>query len=223
MAEVNPRTLFLEILSNDFHPILKRLGFEGKGQKYKRIKEEVVEFLEIEGSKWDGVCYVEMGIFPLMFLDTPWEDKKISDAKKITFADCPIHFRLKSKSGSDSWSYGKGDDSQAKESVKRLVQAYSENGEPIFQRADSLSKLSNCYFETAINAYSKIEDFGIFNTNIPPLMAQVHFHLGNLDLAVKFLRGGIEYFQKEPNAWRFKESIDKLQSAISEIEKIRQM
>jgi hypothetical protein len=82
---------FREQLKRKLAPLLRGHGFSGSGVNFRRHVGDVIQVLNIQGSRYGGSCCVNLAVH-LTFLPTVLGDPP--DAKKITESLCEFRKRL---------------------------------------------------------------------------------------------------------------------------------
>jgi len=112
------RDEFFQNVKELFAPRLREVGFTGSGQHFRRAGGDVLHGLTFHGNKYGGSCFVELGMH-LTFL--PDANGEMIDPKRFTEIYGEFRWRL------GEWNYAGG-----RASVERMVDAYFQRGEPVF-------------------------------------------------------------------------------------------
>jgi hypothetical protein len=80
-------------------PELRLDGFAGSGRTFRRLRDEWVQVLNIQGSRYGGAFAINLAIHPLAIPDCR---EQVPDPKKITQELCEFRRRL-SEAGADHW------------------------------------------------------------------------------------------------------------------------
>jgi len=125
---------FKEQLRERLSPVLRKGGFRGTGQRYRRAEGEMLHAVTIQGARAGGSCCVELGIH-LRFLPSP--SGRPVDASKLTSYDCEWRTRLaRPGQGNTWWDYG-GTLGAARASVADLVATFEAVALPLFGQFES--------------------------------------------------------------------------------------
>ena len=53
---------FYSYLKNEFGPQHREIGFKGSGSHFRRVNDEVIHCINIQGNKHGGSCAVNLGL-----------------------------------------------------------------------------------------------------------------------------------------------------------------
>src|SRR5688572_8491753 len=129
MSSTSPR---LETsLRSHLLPHLKADGFAGSGRTFRRVINDWIQVVNVQGSHSGGQFAINMGLQPLRVPDVLGNDP---DPKKITEPSCEFRRRL-TESGADQW--WKHDPTQASmdPAVIAAAELYVRVGRPLLNRA----------------------------------------------------------------------------------------
>jgi hypothetical protein len=176
-------------LKEKLAPILRAQGFLGSGITFRRQVGEVLQVLNVQGSRHGDSCCVNLGMH-LAFLPTVLGDP--ADPKRITESLCEFRRRLSPVGESDHWWRYGADAGEASRSVENLVDLVRTVALPHFE-----------YFRDFPGAFEGITpttiasgDFRTLPGNVTAargalVMARIATHLGNRDRAREFAEVGL--------------------------------
>lgn len=129
---------FHAVLKAEFGPKLREIGFKGSGQNYRRLTEDVIHAINIQGNRWGGSCTVNLGIHVTFLPDTLNE---VRDPATYNVINCEFNRRIADDSTSDGWwSYG-DTIAAAESSARSLIRTFLVQGEPYFQHYSTVSAI----------------------------------------------------------------------------------
>jgi len=128
------RTVFLKLLAQKLHPVLKAEGFEGTGQTLRRIDGPMIHVFNVQGASGGKKCYLNLGAH-LDFLPTEGGGSVAPDATEESH--CVFRDRLEPPPahGSD-WAYGQTKE-EAEANVDLIVREWAGAGRAFFARYGS--------------------------------------------------------------------------------------
>ncbi len=112
-----------------FAPVARAAGFGGSGSTFRRIDGDLIQIVNLQGSSWGHLFYLNLGIHPLIGCD--------GDPRKISANQCLLSRRLVEDGARDGWRYT--DDpasmiaaaqSAAREFVDRALPLFAEQSGP---------------------------------------------------------------------------------------------
>lgn len=131
---------FYNELNKSFFPLLRKVGFKGSGNHFRRIRHSIVNTIWIQNNKYGGSCCINLGIhttsLPIVLAsDVPPE------LKSIKTHDCFLVKRLSPAGKTDNWWKFKGNFlfGNVKKSVEHLSSIYFSQGEEHFNKFKELS------------------------------------------------------------------------------------
>lgn len=204
MQNMKAKETFFNCLKTEFAPKLRKLGFTGSGQNFRRIQNEVIHTLNIQINKYGGSCCVNLGLH-LTFLPIAGGTQLVVP-QKLQATSCEFRWRLTPPDFTDYWwAYeenefahlpfgmegGKGHGPQEK--ARHLVTTYEMYGEPQFQALMTIEAVANLFPPEAIGSGERLSPLYAFTPTRGALtMARIHRYLGNKDLARQFARQGLQ-------------------------------
>ena len=181
---------FFALVRDRFAPELRSLGFKGSGQNFRRIQDDLINTVNIQGNKYGGSVAVNLGVH-LVFLPVDWCDE-MPDPSKIKEVNCVFRDRLAPGNRSDYWWKYEGLFRSPVERVEHMLSTFLKYGEPKFQKFDSVEKVAGMYTPEEIDAGSDLCAFGwISPVGAALVMAEVNHHLSRSDTAKEFARVGL--------------------------------
>jgi hypothetical protein len=123
---------FHHLLKHDLSPLLRAEGFKGSGNTFRRIKDEVIHVVNIQGSRYGGQCCVNLGLH-YSFLPTAG-GRPVTDPKKLKEYECEFRDRVHDAQESDHWwTYG-ATQAESEASVANLIDMYRRWGTTFFTK-----------------------------------------------------------------------------------------
>ncbi len=180
---------FREELKRRLAPLLRAHDFSGSGATFRRRIGDVIQVLNIQGSRHGGSCCVNLGMH-FAFLPTVLGDPP--DPKKITESLCEFRKRLAPVGESDYWwEYG-SNVQEAARSVDRLVELTERIALPHFERFRDFPG----FFEKITPQIIRSGDFRMLPGNVTAargalVMARIAAHVGEQNRAREFAEVGL--------------------------------
>ena len=151
-------------LKTDFAPKLRGVGFIGSGSNFRRLRNDVIHVLNIQGSKYGESSCVNLCIHPSCL---PIEHtQELPDPKKLKEYECVFRSRLAPASGVDKWWKYNGIFTSPKRSVDDLVTTYFKYGESYLDRYSSVKNILEELSIDKLRANKSIEALG-WDISIP--------------------------------------------------------
>ena len=186
---------FFGLIRDEFAPELRSLGFKGSGQNFRRMRDDVVNTINIQGNKYGGSVAVNLGLH-LTFLPVCWSGE-VPDMSKIREVDCEFRNRLAPKGRTDYWWKYDGLFHVPSKKVAHLMSTYKNRGEAQFKEFDSVEKIANMLRPNEITTDGSLKLFGYVTAVRGALvMARVNRHIGKLELAREFAQAGLRNLGK---------------------------
>ena len=112
-----------------FAPVIRRAGFKGSGQNFRRAAGDFVQVVNLQGSRGGGKFAVNLGLQPLAIPDVAG---RVVDPAAIKECECEFRGRLTETGADQWWSYSttKASIEGAALSAARLFEAI---GLPLFE------------------------------------------------------------------------------------------
>ena len=101
VSNLNPS--LAKAIQSQFAPALRRDGFSGTSQRYRRLVGGQCQVVEVQGSRHGGKFAVNMGIQPMSVPLLSGEEPK---PKRIREMECLFRRRLAMQRGDQWWNYG---------------------------------------------------------------------------------------------------------------------
>ncbi len=188
---MDKKTTFFNILKQEFSPNLRKVGFKGSGQYFRRIRKEVVNVLNIQVNRYGGSCAVNLGLH-LAFLPMSSIDER-PNLEKIKEYECEFRTRLSPNKKSDYWWKYDGFLGSPEKKARHLIDTYFKYGETLFSNFDSLEKIAAMFTIDDFERNDLLYVFGATTIQRGALtMARVHCHLGNNSKAKAFANLGLK-------------------------------
>ncbi len=182
---------FFDIVKKEFAPALRDVGFKGSGQNFRRVQDEVINVVNIQGNKYGGSCAVNLGLH-LTFLPLNWTDQ-LPDIKRIKAYDCEFRMRLAPRYRNDYWwKFGSWLHTPTKK-ARHLINVYFQYGEPRFKRFNTVEKIVSMLSIDDIKTKCITNPFGTVAVQRGALtMARIYQHRGKVSRAKEFAKAGLD-------------------------------
>lgn len=185
------REEFRRILDREFTPLLKERGFSGRRPNWRRVRDPFIDCVNLQHSKWHDKCCVNLGLH-LTFVPV-LATGELPDADKLTVVECAFDDRLNRRDrwpqiwetwwGPDKWWSYRNPQKNAQE----LIDYFSTHAEGFFKRfSDFPTPFIDVSLEKADLYPQRFSPGRLF------VLAHVHLHLRQGDLAKRFAAMGIE-------------------------------
>jgi hypothetical protein len=191
---MDDKKVFYKLLREDLYPKLRKCGFKGSGQHFKRVDGDVIHAINIQNDKYGGSCCLNLGLH-LSFLPIAWPQGQMPELDKIKEVDCSFRKRLTPKEKSDYWWKFKGSGlfSSKSETVEHLVSTYFEEGETEFEKYDTVDKVASMIPMNRIESDEYIQVFGgVVPVHGALTMARINKHLNRVKLCRDYARLGLK-------------------------------
>lgn len=181
-----------------FAPRLRETGFKGSGRTYRRIRDDLIEIVDVQGSRYGGMFAINLAIHPcgVQSLSEGATEKSIKEY------ECAFRRRLSADRGDHWWGTGATQESMD-QAVQEAALVYQEHGAPLFDRIGGPNTL--LLNITADSLASGDYDFAGFNL-APTLTALIlmrwRLHQGRIteakELALSALKDARDDFYWRP-------------------------
>lgn len=188
---MNDYEYFHHLLKRDFSPLLRAEGFKGSGTTFRRIKNEIIHVVNIQGSRYGGQCCVNLCVH-LSFLPIPGMDLLI-DPKKVKEYECRFRSRLH-EPGEDEhwWSYGTTE-AEAEAGLANLIATYRRCAALFFNKFEPFPEV----FERITPAEIDARDFSRLPAwpwgGLELTLALIMKHLGHFEKCRQFAEVGLRH------------------------------
>ncbi|MGN6422379.1 MAG: DUF4304 domain-containing protein [Asticcacaulis sp.] len=85
-------------------PVLRAEGFRGSGRTFRRVANDFVCIVNVQGSRYGGQFAINLGLHPLALAGVV-PSRKAIDLKKMSEYDCVFRRRLSSDGADKWWTY----------------------------------------------------------------------------------------------------------------------
>jgi hypothetical protein len=109
-------------------PVLRGEGFKGSGRNYRRVVGDLIQALNVQGSRYDGQFAINMGIQPIAIPDVLGSQV---EPMKMTEPYCEFRRRLSETGGDQWWSHTDTQESMD-QAVKVATSVYANVGRALF-------------------------------------------------------------------------------------------
>lgn len=193
-----PKYFSIPHTSASLTPVLLADGFAAQHNGWMRLREPVINWLDVQARMAGGSCCVNLGVH-MTFLPPHHGSEGSTVASELRQADCDIFFRLTWEDELDHWWSYDADELAADD----LVACYEERGRPVFERYASFPQpfvdiTPDTFDDTALH-----ELLPLSKTGKILLLARLHDYLGNAQLAVRFSEMGLTVTPKFASGARF--------------------
>ena len=173
-------------IKDHLSPILKSDGFAGSGRTFRRVSGDLIQVIQVQGSRSGGKFAVNLGIQPLSIPDVLGN---APDARKIKEESCEFRRRLSGANRADQW----WDHTASKQSMDTAVQSaaavYASVGRRLFLEQTGseapLHRLTPAQFDSGQYSFS---GFGSTKVRMARALALMRQSVGNLVDASAFAR-----------------------------------
>jgi hypothetical protein len=166
-------------------PTLKSDGFFGSGRTFRRISEDLIHVVQVQGSRSGGKFAVNLGIQPRSIPDVVGNSP---DASKITEELCEFRRRLSEARSDQWWEYG-GSKESMDAAVRAAALVYATIGRRLFSELSGpkspLQTVTPAQFEAGQFRFS---GFGSNKFRMARSLALMRQSIGNMADANAFAR-----------------------------------
>jgi hypothetical protein len=183
---------FHQLLKRDLSPVLRAERFKGSGVTFRRINEDVIHVLNIQGSRYGGKCCVNLGLH-YSFLPTP-DGRPVTDPKKLHEYECEFRGRMHETQESDHWwTYG-ATEAESEAGVANLIDVYRRQGATFFKKFEPFPEVFDAITPAEIDAgdLSKLPA-AMTLVRAALTMARLMKHLGRSDRCRQFAEVGLRH------------------------------
>lgn len=190
MTPVESKALFQKCFKEIVVPVLKQDGFLGSGTTWRRVDGEVIQLLNLQGSRHGGECCVNLGIH-LTFLPIVGTGEMVQP-KTITEPECEFRNRLTQPRHADQWwTYGSCEQ-EAIDSCHSIAELYQTQGRSFFGR---LSVCPDDFLRVAPDQLSDDalvrELYGCSRVRLALALGRVAMRFGELQMARTYAEFGL--------------------------------
>ncbi|MBR0811922.1 DUF4304 domain-containing protein [Bradyrhizobium diazoefficiens] len=172
-------------IKDHLSPVLKGDGFLGSGRTFRRISEDLIHVVAVQGSRYGSKFAVNLGIQPRCIPDVVGNSP---DATKIREELCEFRRRL-SEATSDQWWEHEGSKESMDAAVQAAASAYKTIGRRLFSELSGpespLYKVTPGQFEAGQYSFS---GFGSTKVRMARSLALMRQSIGDLVDANAFAR-----------------------------------
>lgn len=122
-------------IKENLGPCLRSDGFVGSGRTFRKITEDFIFVLNVQGSRYGGQFAINLGVQPLCIPNVLGQEP---DKKKITEPLCEFRRRL-SKSGKDQWWTHDTTKESMDVAIKEATSVYCDIGRQSFSSFEGLN------------------------------------------------------------------------------------
>ncbi len=186
---------FLGVLKDEFGPRLREIGFKGSGQNFRRINNEIINIINVQGNKYGGSFAVNLGMH-LTFLPNNWSSE-LPDIKKLKAYECEFVMRLAPNNKADYWWKYEGIAVNPEKKARHLITTYFKYGEENFQAFKSLDDFIKIFTIERLkkDKYAgRLKDKSLVRGALT--MARIYEYIGQTQNAKIFANVGLENIGK---------------------------
>jgi hypothetical protein len=199
---------FHQLLKRDFAPLLRAEGFKGTGATFRRVKDDVIHVVNIQGSHYGDECCVNLGLH-FSFLPTAG-DSPLTNPAKLKDYECEFRDRVHEADESDHWwAYG-STEAEAQANAANLIDMYRRRGRLFFQGFEPFPDV----FERVTPAQIDAGDLSHLPAEMTLVraaltMARIMHHLGRSGRCRHFAQVGLRHLGR---AVGLKEELQRLRA-----------
>jgi hypothetical protein len=169
--------------------MLRAEGFTGSGRTFRRIRNDQIHVVNIQGSSYGGQFAVNLAIQPIEIPDVLGNDP---DSKKITESACEFRRRL-SESGADQW-WSYDDLTSLEKAMNNAAKVYETYGRPAFEAMSMQpSPLDTITLAQLSHGSVAFNGFGNTKVRLALILARLREAEGRIAEAVSFAVYGLEH------------------------------
>ncbi|CAN7300750.1 DUF4304 domain-containing protein [Acidovorax sp. LjRoot117] len=113
-----------------FAPLLRQEGFKGAGRTFRRVVDDTVHVVNVQGFYYGGRFAVNLGVQPL---GLPYTGGGTVDPKKVTHEKCEFRDRLAEGNSVGEWDHDGTSESMAA-AVTNAAGVFQRSGVPFFSQ-----------------------------------------------------------------------------------------
>jgi hypothetical protein len=183
---------FHQLLKRHFLPLLRSEGFKGSGATFRRVKDEVIHVVNVQGSRYGGQCCVNLGLHYSFFPTAG--GRPVNDPGKLKEYECEFRDRVREARESDHWWHYGATEAESEASVASLVKMYRRQGASFFKKFEPFPDV----FERITPAEIDAGDLSRFPTpttlvHAALTMARIMRHLRRPARCRQFARLGLRH------------------------------
>jgi hypothetical protein len=204
---VNAKEAFFDCLKTEFAPKIRSFGFKGSGLNFYRIRDEVIQVINIQVNKYRGSCCVNLGLH-LAFLPIAGGNL-LADPNKLRVTSCEFRWRLAPPGATDYWwEYEEGVAAHLPYAMEggrgtgpigkahHLIATYETYGGPRLQSVTTIEAIAHLFRPDDIGSGKPLPMYGYTHPRGALTMARIHKYLGNENLTKQFAKAGLENIGK---------------------------
>jgi hypothetical protein len=188
--KMDNRSTFHTELRQRFFPLLRERGFKGSGSSLRRLVEERIDVVGIQGSRYGGSCCINLGVH-FTFLPRSWTSDAI-DPFKLKDYECEFRTRLHYDSESDHWWAHGNTEQEAVLEVSHLSALFQERGYVFFDRFSLFPGFLGSITPKQIDS-GDYSDLCYTQVRSSLVMARIMKRLGNSELRKQFAQVGLRH------------------------------
>jgi hypothetical protein len=171
-------------------PRLKEDGFAGSGRTFRRVTNNLIQVLNVQGSRYGGQFAIDIGIQPQ---DIPDITGKRPDPKKITEPECEFR-RTLSEDGVDQWWAHGSSAKSMDDAVLVAAEVYVRIGRPLLAALCAADSPIHLIMPDQMPTFRKfLQGFGSTDCRMALVLARLRKVQGRLAEAKAFAAYGLEH------------------------------
>jgi hypothetical protein len=196
-AGVDSDQRFRQFLKRDLVPLVRADGFKGSGSTFWRVKDERIDIVNIQGSRYGGQSCVNLAVHysflpPMGGLDIG------TDPRNFKEHDCVFRGRLREAGEDDHWWIHGTDEAEAQANVASVADTYKRRAHLFFARFEPFPDV----FLRVTPEQLKAGDFSSMPAGQTEFyailtMARIMHHIGRMDRCRAFAELGLSLPDRE--------------------------
>ena len=169
--------------------VLREDGFAGSGRTYRRVVDDWVHVVNVQGSRHGGSFAINLAIHPQRVPDSIG---RAVDPRKLTHDACELRCRL-SEQGGDQWWECYGDQDSMNEAAQAAASVYVEHGRATFGKLGrgASSVLYSLTAKQLSGPMTELCGFGATTGRVALLFARLRAQQGRTSEAADFVALGL--------------------------------
>jgi Domain of unknown function (DUF4304) len=169
-------------------PPFREDGFRGSGRNFRRVREDFVHAINVQGSRHGGQFAINLGVQPLSLPDVLGNPV---DPEKLVESLCEFRRRLCEQGVDQWWKYG-ATQSSMDSACQEAAEIYTRLGRPLFEHASR----PDCPFHTLTASDFDAGTFDLLGfhstkARMAWVLARLRLSQGNLSAARAFASVGL--------------------------------
>jgi hypothetical protein len=170
-----------------FSPILREEGFRGSGRTFRRVINDLIQIVNIQGSVYGGRFAVNLGVQPEAVSNVLGD---VPDPHKITEPECVFRRRLRESDADQWWSHDASKEGM-NAAVAQAAQVYIKYGRPVLTRIAEPDSPLNSFTPQDLGKQSLL-GFGSTRPVMALALAELRLSQGKTADAKAFAEAGLD-------------------------------